>query len=234
MPHARCHDIQFWYDPISPYAYLAFERLPEVLLGLSHRVVYRPVLFAGLLKALGQLGPAEVPGKREWTYRQVLWLAHQQGTALAMPAAHPFNPLSLLRLGLATATDDEPGQTSRYVTECLFHHVWRGGADPVAPERLAALREVLQAHMAERGVPWPDTDWPESDTVKQRLRQNTEAALARGVFGVPTLEVNGRLFWGQDALPMLRDCLDGGAWFDTDAWDVAANVGANPALRRRL
>ncbi|OOG82008.1 disulfide bond formation protein DsbA, partial [Hydrogenophaga sp. A37] len=73
------HELTFFYDPISPYAHLAFEKLPQALMGLSVHVRYRPVLFAALLKAHGQLGPAEIPGKREWTYRQVGWLAHQQG-----------------------------------------------------------------------------------------------------------------------------------------------------------
>jgi 2-hydroxychromene-2-carboxylate isomerase len=213
------HDITFWYDPISPYAHLAFERLPEALMGLSVQVHYRPVLFAALLKANGQLGPAEIPGKRDWTYRQVQWLGHHHGVRLDLPAAHPFNPLALLRLGLATATDDAPFETNRYVTEQLFHHVWHGGADAVAPERLAALQALLQEHMAQRQKPWAA---PDSDTVKQRLRANTEAALAAGVFGVPTLAVDGRLFWGQDALPMLRACLDGDAWFQTGAWAAAS------------
>ena len=70
--------ITFHFDFISPFAYLAFEKLPEALKGLSYRVDYRPVLFAGLLKHHGQLGPAEIPPKRDWTYRQVLWLAHAE------------------------------------------------------------------------------------------------------------------------------------------------------------
>lgn len=217
-PHSL-HTITFWYDPISPYAHLAFERLPQALMGLNVDVRYRPVLFAALLKAHGQLGPAEVPGKRDWTYRQVRWLAHQHGVRLDLPAAHPFNPLALLRLGLATATDEAPGETNRYVTERLFQHVWHGGADAIDPARLAALQTLLQDHMAQRQRPWLA---PESEPVKQRLRANTEAALAAGVFGVPTLAVDGRLFWGQDALPMLRACLEGDAWFQTDAWEAAA------------
>lgn len=215
------HDITFWYDPISPYAHLAFERLPVALMGLSVQVRHRPVLFAALLKAHGQLGPAEIPGKRDWTYRQVQWLAHQHGVRLDLPAAHPFNPLALLRLGLTTVTDDAPGETNRYVTGQLFHHVWHGGGDAVAPERLAALQALLQEHMAQRQKPWVA---PESDTVKLRLRANTEAALAAGVFGVPTLAVDGRLFWGQDALPMLRAYLDGDAWFQTGAWAAAMDL----------
>jgi len=227
-PDDAPHEVTFWYDPISPYAHLAFERLPEALMGLSVQVHYRPVLFAALLKAHGQLGPAEIPGKRDWTYRQVRWLAHHHGVRLDLPAAHPFNPLALLRLGLATAMDDAPGETSRYVTEQLFHHVWHGGADAADPQRLAALQTLLQDHMAQCQRPWLESD---SEVVKQRLRANTDAALAEGVFGVPTLACGDRLFWGQDALPMLRAFLEGDAWFDGPDWTAAAQLPAGVSRR---
>lgn len=218
---ATLHEIDFFYDPISPYAHLAFERLPQALLGLSVVVRYKPVLFAALLKAHGQRGPAEIPVKRDWTYRQVLWLAQHHGVRLDMPAAHPFNPLPLLRLGLATATDDAPGETNRYVTEALFHHVWHGGGDPVSAARLAALQERLQDHMRQRQKPWLA---PDGDEVKLRLRRNTDEALALGLFGVPAVVAGGRVFWGLDALPMLRDSMDGGAWFQGDAWDAVTRL----------
>ena len=212
-------DISFFYDPISPYAHLAFERLPQALMGHSVAVHHRPVLFAGLLKAHGQLGPAEIAPKRDWTYRQVHWLAHSHGIRLDLPAAHPFNPLPLLRLGLACASDEAPGETNRYVTEQLFHHVWHGGLDATDPARLAALQALLQDHMAQREKPWLA---PDSEVVKQRLRANTDEALALGLFGVPAMVVDGRVFWGLDALPMLRACLDGDAWFNTQ-WAAAAD-----------
>lgn len=218
------HDIAFYFDPISPYAYLAFERLPEALMGLSVCVRYKPVLFAALLKANGQLGPAEIPAKRDWTYRQVCWLAQHHNVPLDLPAAHPFNPLALLRLGLATATDDAPGETNRYVTGQLFHHVWRGGQSATDATRLGALQALLQDHMAQRHKAWSDAQWPDSEVVKQRLRANTDEALALGLFGVPALVVNGHAFWGLDALPMLRAYLDGDAWFASGAWDAAARL----------
>lgn len=208
--------IVFHFDFISPYAYLAFERLPAALQGLSYRVDYRPLLFAGLLKHHGQLGPAEIAPKREWTYRQVLWQAHTHGVEMQMPAAHPFNPLGLLRLALACGAD---GLVNRYVCESVFRHVWRGGADAADAadaQRLAALVQTLQ----------PARD-PNSDAVKAELRANTEAAVAAGLFGVPTLSVDGHQFWGFDALPMLRAYLDGDAWFaDGGAWHKAQQVGA--------
>jgi 2-hydroxychromene-2-carboxylate isomerase len=191
--------ITFYLDFISPFAYLAFEKLPEALQGLSYSVDYKPVLFAGLLKQHGQLGPAEIPPKRDWTYRHVLWLAHTNGVTMQMPAAHPFNPLRLLRLALACG---ENGLASRYVCETLFRHVWRGGADAVDAQRLEALQASLN--------PARDTG---SDAVKAQLKANTDEAIARGLFGVPSYRVDDQLFWGFDALPMLRAYLEGDPWF---------------------
>lgn len=204
--------ITFHFDFISPYAYLAFEKLPEVLKGLSYRLDYRPLLFAGLLKHHGQLGPAEIAPKRDWTYRQALWLAHTHGIPMQMPAAHPFNPLPLLRLALACGQD---GLVNRYVAEAVFRHVWRGGADAADPRRLAELAAQLQPARDAAG-----------DAVKAELKANTDAAVARGLFGVPTCEVDGRLFWGFDGLAMLRDWLDGKEWFASGAWEQAAAVPA--------
>ncbi len=190
----------FRFDFISPFAYLAFERLPQVLQGCSYAVEYRPLLFAGLLRQWGQKGPAEIEPKRAWTLRHVHWLAQQHGIELDTPAVHPFNPLPLLRLALACGPN-------RRVVETIFRHVWVGGMDAVDAQRVAALRAALS----------PARD-PDGDEVKRALRQHTEEALAAGVFGVPDIELEGRHFWGLDALPMLRDALQGGAWFEGPAW----------------
>jgi 2-hydroxychromene-2-carboxylate isomerase len=138
-----------------------------------------------------------------------------------MPAAHPFNPLPLLRLALACTTPEAPGETNRYTTEQVLCHVWEGGADAVAPERLAALQATLAEHMAQRGRTLAD---PGSDAVKQQLRANTEEAIAAGAFGVPSFVVEGKLFWGLDGLPMLRACLQGDAWFDGPGWQGVTGV----------
>lgn len=201
--------ITFTLDFISPYAYLAFEQLPKALIGLSYEVEYQPVLLGALLRHHGQLGPAEIPGKREWTYRQVLWLAHQRGVELQLPATHPFNPLALLRLALACGAPEQP---NRYVCEALFRHVWQGGLEAADPARLQALTQQLTPASP-----------PDSDEVKARLKANTFDAIAQGVFGVPTFEVDGKLFWGLDALPMLQAYLAGDAWFK-GAWDAAAAI----------
>lgn len=201
--------IDFYFDFISPYAYLAFEHLPEVLRGHSYAVCYKPVLFAALLRQHGQLGPAEIAPKRDWTYRQVAWLAHRHAIDFQLPAAHPFNPLPLLRLALACSGPN--GWPNRFATETIFHHVWRGGMDAADPQR-------LQAVTAQLG---PVRD-PGGADVKALLKASTDEALALGLFGVPTLVVDGRLFWGFDALPMLRDYLAGDAWFVGPHWEAAA------------
>jgi 2-hydroxychromene-2-carboxylate isomerase len=201
--------LDFYFDPISPYAALAFERLPELLAGHSVQLRYQPILFGALLQALDHKGPAEIPGKRDWTYRQVLWLGRQLDIPLQLPAAHPFNPLGLLRLLWACG---ESGQTpGRYAVERVLRHVWRGGADAADAQRLAALTQDL--------APLQD---PGSEAVKQALRQATEAARQRGVFGVPTIALDDKLFWGLDALDMLAACLRGDAWFEGPYWGHAA------------
>ncbi len=208
--------ITFHLDFISPYAYLAFESLPKALDGLSYSVDYKPVLFAALLKHHGQLGPAEIATKRDWSYRQVLWLAHRHGIEMEMPASHPFNPLPLLRLAIACGRD---GRINRYVAETVFRHVWRGGAEAADPQRLQALTRLIA----------PARD-PASDDVKAQLKRNADEAIASGLFGVPALVVDGKVFWGFDALPMLRAFLEGGDWFTSGAWDSAAQ---RPGLQRK-
>lgn len=208
-------EIHFYFDVISPYAWLAFQALPKTLEGISHHVRYHPVLFGAMLKHHGQLGPAEMPGKRDWTYRQVMWLAKQQGTVLKMPASHPFNPLPLLRLAVATSANGEP---NRYVAESIFKHVWCEGLDATDPARIAALQAHLLSQASLQGV----AQDPQSDDVKRRLQEQTDSAIALGLFGVPSMVVDGQVFWGQDALPMLRAYLEGDTWFQSSEWrDVA-------------
>lgn len=204
------HQLTFYFDVISPYAYLAFDQLPRTLSGLSYQVSYQPVLFGAVLQHHGQLGPAEIPGKREWTYRQAMWLARQQGLSMTLPKSHPFNPLGLMRL--ATACDAN-GHPNRFVCEQLFKHVWASGLEAADPERLNELTQTLAPERA-----------PDAQDVKDQLRAATGQAIAKGVFGVPTIEVNGELFWGQDALPMLKQFLDGDTWFQSEGWQGANHL----------
>ena len=203
--------LTFYFDPISPYAYLAFHALPQALHVHSIAVQYKPILFAALLQANGQKGPAEIPGKREWTYRQVLWFAQQLGIPMALPKAHPFNPLALLRALLAGA--DTSGCVNRYLTGLAFDHVWREGADAADPARIKDFSAQIAAHCEASG-----RALVEADDVKTQLRRNTEDALALGVFGVPTAHIEGHNFWGADGLAMLTDYLSHPEWFLSDEY----------------
>ena len=180
-----------WYfDFISPFAYLQFSRLPELQNQLD--IAIKPVLFAGLLKHWGQLGPAELPTKRVFVYRFFKWHADRRGVPFTMPPSHPFNPLHVLRLAIAAGSDAKSVGT-------IFHHIYGEGQQPDTPEALAALGEKLGlADAAERIG---------ADDVKQTLKTNTEEAIAAGVFGVPTFVVDGEVFWGDDATAMLQDYL---------------------------
>ena len=208
--------ITFYLDFVSPYAWLAFERLPQELEGLSYSVEYRPVLLGALLLQHSNPGPAGIAPKRDWTYRHVLWLGHQLGVPLQMPAQHPFNPLVLLRQALACSSD---GSINRFVAEALLRHVWIGGHDALDAARLQQLAQELALQVK------PDSD---SDRVKALLRANTDAAAARGVFGVPAFGVDEQLFWGLDSLPMLRAYLQGDPWFSAEAAAAASVVQGLP------
>jgi 2-hydroxychromene-2-carboxylate isomerase len=186
----------FDFDVVSPYAYLAFERLPSALAGLSHHVEYRPLLFAGLLKHWGSTAPVDVPPKKAWLFRQCAWIAERDGFVFQPPVPHPYNPLALLRLLVASVPAGS--QPNRRAVEFAMRHVWaRGGGDP---NDAAALRAVTEAIAPVRD--------PASPEVKAELQARTADAAAAGVFGVPTFRLDdGQLFWGTDSMEMLVDAM---------------------------
>jgi 2-hydroxychromene-2-carboxylate isomerase len=182
------------------------------------------VLFAGLLGANGQKGPAEIPAKRAFTYRFVVWQAKRQGIVLKFPPAHPFNPLPLLRLALAC--DCRPEAVHK-----IFRFVWRDGRLPDLPIEWAELTGDLGIADAQTRIAAPE--------IKDELRRNTEEAIARGVFGVPTLAIGTELFWGADATAMAADYVAAGCRFDDPeyarvaALPVGAERSAKPAKAAR-
>jgi 2-hydroxychromene-2-carboxylate isomerase len=201
-----------WYfDFVSPFAYLQSEQLAALAPRITVR--YKPVLFAGILGAHGQLGPAEIPAKRAFTYRFVLWQAKRLGIPLKLPHEHPFNPLPLLRL--AIACDCQASAIHR-----IFRFVWRDGRLPDLPIEWAELTQELDLADADARIAEPD--------VKETLRRYTDEAIALGVFGVPTLALRGELFWGADATQMAADYAAAGCrWTDPEfARAAALPVGA--------
>ena len=178
------------FDVVSPFAYLAFPDLKRLPAGV--RIEYVPVLLAGLLNHFGQVGPAEIPSKRRFTYRFVVWRARRLGLPLHLPPAHPFNSLAAQRLIIAAGNAESAVAT-------VLDAVFRDGRDVADPVVVAELARQVGVSDPQRVLAEPG--------VKQRLRENTEWAAARGVFGVPTLVIGDEVFWGHDATEMALDYL---------------------------
>ena len=194
--------VDWFFDVISPFAYLQLEQLDR--LQAAHDIVIRPrqIVLGALLNHWGQKGPAEMAPKRVFTYRHALFRAQQLGMPFRMPPAHPFNPIKALRLTLAM-------DGSLDAVRAVFRHIWRDGNDVASPEGFAALCEAVGFPEGVTAVEQP--------AVKDALRAHTDAAIALGVFGVPTLVHDGELFWGEDATDMFVQCL-------TTDWLVTAEV----------
>jgi 2-hydroxychromene-2-carboxylate isomerase len=190
--------VSWVFDVISPFSYLSLKQLTHLPAHIT--VDFVPVLFAGILNHHGQIGPAEILPKRRFTYRFTLWRAKQMGVPMRMPPAHPFNPLAALRLVIAAGND-------RRAVETVFDAVFMHGRNVEDPEVIADLARSLGISDAQAALANPE--------VKQRLRANTDWAIARGVFGVPTFVIGDELFWGQDAFEMVLDYLRDPDWFQS-------------------
>jgi 2-hydroxychromene-2-carboxylate isomerase len=210
--------LEFCFDPVSPYVWLAARSLDRLAdAGLALRFV--PVLFAGLLKAHGNLGPAEIPAKRRYVFHDVMREAAQRGLPFAGPPGHPFNPLASLRMCTALEDDGE----RRRLALALIAACWEGGEDIADAAVLARLADEAgfdgQALLARAATP----------EVKQALAEATETAIADGIFGVPTFRLDGELFWGGDRIDALLWRLEGGA-IDADA--LAGFLARPPQAQR--
>lgn len=203
--------IDWYFDFISPYAYLQWHRLRREAPQLP--INPKPVLFAGLLGHWGNKGPVETPPKRNWTYAHCLWVARRHDIPMQLPAAHPFNPLPLLRLSIALGASED-------VVDRLFSYVWRDG---LLPSDEGAWQDLLDEFLIEPS----DMN---ADAVKQQLHRNCEQAIEAGVFGVPTAVVDEQLFWGVDATDMLLACAAGDPFFKSDTYRAAHQL---PAAQHR-
>jgi 2-hydroxychromene-2-carboxylate isomerase len=214
VPSGARTQVYWVFDVISPFAYLAFPRLQELPAHAELSCV--PVLLAGILNHFGQRGPAEIPSKRRFTYRFALWRARRLGLPMRMPPAHPFNPLAALRLVIAAGSDARAAGT---VLEAVF----RDGRDVSDPAVIAALAQQLR-------VDSPQTTLAEP-RIKQRLRENTEWAIAHGIFGVPSFLIGEEVFWGHDACDMALEYLAAPEHFQDPAMRSADTlpVGASRA-----
>lgn len=196
--------LRWYFDFVSPYSYLHWQkvkRLPQF-----EHIQPVPIALGAVLRHLGNLGPAEIPAKRRFMYRQLLWTAQAEGAPLRFPPGHPFNPLAALRLCLAAGASTE-------AVDVLFDWIWRDGhtADSAPALREPATRLGISDVEAAIGEP----------AIKEQLRRNTDAAIEAGVFGVPTLAIDGELFWGNDSHPLMAAVLDDPGLLDRPDWQQA-------------
>ena len=180
--------IEFFFDPVSPYAWLASTKLDAIAAETGEPICVRPILFAGLLKEHGQKGPAEIPSKRDYTFRDIMRRAHALELPFEGPPAHPFNPLLALRLCVA----EEDDARRQKLAQALMRAAWEEGKDLTSK---GDVEEVLQA--SGGNVTLAHAQRPD---VKKALIEATEHAIANGIFGVPTFRVEGELFWGEDRI----------------------------------
>lgn len=216
--------IRFSFDYESPNAYLAWTQLPQLAQRYGYSVEPEPVLYAALLDAHGQLGPGEMPAKGRWMSKNIARKAVLLGVPLGQPAFFPFNPLLALRVTLLASRRPERDR----LVDALFRAVWAESehvAEPAVVERIAdavglpGAALVAEAQRAE---------------VKQRLRVQTDEAIARGVFGVPAMEVGGELFWGYDDFPYLELCLAGKDPLAAVEWEKFVRPVQPSSVRRQF
>jgi len=178
--------IDWYFDFISPFAYLASESLHRLPEDVTIKPV--PVLFGALLNHYQTKGPAEMAPMRRFTYRHIQWLADYHDIDLKFPPAHPFNPLKLLRLCIALGGD-------LTIARRLFRFVWAEGR---SSDNAEDWRKLLDGYGIQ------NFDEAITSQVKETLKANTDAAIANGVFGVPGFMVDGELFWGFDSMEFLN------------------------------
>lgn len=212
--------IRFHFDFLSPYAYLAWTQLHALAERTGASVEPAPVLFAALLNHHGQKGPAEIPAKRIYVFKDTLRRASLLGVPIAPPPSHPFNPLLALRAVLAA-----PADKRRALVDALFAATWG-----LAAEKGLERREVVRAAGRAAGIDADLVELASTQPIKDALRASTEEAIAAGVFGVPTMRVGGELFWGLDSLDLLEHHLRGE---DPLAPEVLARMREVPASAER-
>jgi 2-hydroxychromene-2-carboxylate isomerase len=224
MPPTTPRTIRFYFDYISHNAYLAWIQLPQLARKYGFTVEPIPVLFAGLLGAHGQRGPAEIPAKAFWMGKNLLRKAALLGVPLNPPAFHPFNPLLALRAS-SLPLDAAARHT---LIDALFQAVWVHGqhvSEPAVVERVATACGLDGAALLAAAT---------GADAKDRLRRQTDTAIANLVFGVPSMAVGDEVFWGYDDFPHLELFLAGKDPLDIAQWQNWLDLVRPSAMRKEV
>lgn len=190
--------LDFYFDFGSPTAYLAHCRLGQLARQYPLEVHYRPMLLGGVFKATANTSPVTIPAKGKYMLEQDLpRFAKRYQVTLNFNPHFPINTLNLMRGAIAA----EQMGCSREYTEAVFDAVWVDGKNMGDPDEVAA---TLAAAGLDAAALIARSQEPE---VKAALIRNTEAAVARGVFGAPTLFMDGEMYFGQDRLDFIEAAL---------------------------
>jgi len=191
--------IHFYFDYISPYAYFAWRRLPSLAKKYNRQIEAHPIVFGKLLDKWGQLGPAEIPPKKNWLNRYCLRYSAINGFEYNPPKTHPFNPLAALRMSLKEVS----GINQFQVIDAIFEGGWSQGADL---GDLPTLISLLEKQSID-GVNF--SQQISKRYVKDSLINETKVAIDMGVFGVPSIIIDDNLFWGNDQMEHIELLLAG-------------------------
>jgi 2-hydroxychromene-2-carboxylate isomerase len=192
--------VEFVYDFVSTPCHIAWKCLDPMIKAIGGQVVMTPVLCGGIFKAIGNPGPLAIPAKREWYARDLDLWARRRGVRLVRSPFIPIRSLPLMRGSLLAA---ERNETSRYVDavfDAIYVHQRNLSDMDVVEETLNGAGLDAQAYL--QGI--------ERTDIKEKLLRNTEQAVARGVFGVPSFFVRNELFFGQDRLEFVVEALQAG------------------------
>ena len=191
--------VEFYFDVGSPSGYLAWTQLPAIAREAGAEIDYRPILLGGIFKATGNTSPAEVPAKGRYLSMDLARFARRYDVPLVYNSAFPINTIGLMRGAVAA---QQAGQLEAYL-DVIYPAFWARDVDLGKPEEVVrCLREGdLDAEFLMRRT--------QEDDVKAALRQQSDAAVARGLFGIPTMFVDDEMFFGQDRLEFVREALAG-------------------------
>ena len=189
--------VEFIYDFVSTPCHIAWKSLDPMVKATGAELVMTPVLCAGIFKAVGNPGPLAIPAKRDWYARDLAMWAKRRGVTLVESRHVPFRSLPLMRGCFVAA---ERNETFRYV-DTVFDAIFVHGRDlgDMRTVKETLIEAGLDADTYTRGI--------EREDIKQKLLRNTEEAVGRGVFGVPSFFVKDELFFGQDRLEFVVEAL---------------------------
>ena len=189
--------VEFYFDYGSPASYLAFRRLPGIAARTGAIVIDRPILLGAVLKQVGNIAPATVPAKGRWMMQDLARWAKRLEVPLCI---NPFFPIVTLPLMRGAIAMRRLGRLAEY-SEAMFTALWVDGRNMGDP---AVVGQVLEA----AGFDGPGLIAAIADpAVKDALKSDTDAAIARGVFGAPTFFVGDEQHFGQDRLDFVEETL---------------------------